>query len=307
MSGFVPRRLLRLLTLVLVLLALITPGRSTATTVNIGWTAWSDAEFVTKLVRRLIETRLGHTVELILLDIALQYQGVANGDLDLMLMAWLPDTHADYWERYGQRLVDAGVLYDGARLGWVVPAYVPEDELGVISDLVKPRVANRLHRQIYGIDPGAGLMRLSENAMKTYGLEQYTLIASSGAAMTAMVERSWRRQRWIVATAWRPHWMFQKWDLRFLQDPEQALGGRERIHAMVRRGLHRDRPDVVEFLGRISIEIEELEAMMALARDSDYETAVTEYINKHPEQIDYWLEGTGSGVQVRGSRLNPEP
>jgi len=81
---------------------LITLGLATALaaplqadSVKIGWTAWSDAEFVTKLAARVLEERMGQEVELIQTDIAPQYQGLAQGDIDVMLMSWLPSTHED--------------------------------------------------------------------------------------------------------------------------------------------------------------------------------------------------------------------
>ncbi|MEK1866017.1 MAG: glycine betaine ABC transporter substrate-binding protein, partial [Ensifer adhaerens] len=43
--------------------------------VRIGWAAWSDAEFVTKLAAKLIKDELGQEVELVQTDIAPLYQG----------------------------------------------------------------------------------------------------------------------------------------------------------------------------------------------------------------------------------------
>src|SRR3546814_11658459 len=75
--------------------------------INIGWTAWSDAEAVTKMAKKLIEENYeGYTVEMTLADIAVQYQGVSKGDLDLMMMAWLPGTHADYMEQVAGDVID---------------------------------------------------------------------------------------------------------------------------------------------------------------------------------------------------------
>jgi len=67
--------------------------------VKIGWAAWSDAEFVTKLAAKLIKDELGQEVELVQTDVAPLYQGVSRGDLDAMMMAWLPQTHADYYAK----------------------------------------------------------------------------------------------------------------------------------------------------------------------------------------------------------------
>jgi glycine betaine/proline transport system substrate-binding protein len=259
---------------------------------RIGWTAWSDAEAVTRLAARLLETRLDQPVELVLLDIGIQYQGLASGELDAMLMAWLPLTHKPYMDKVGNQVVDLGPLYTRARLGWVVPDYVPRDQLSSIPDLARREVARKLRYQINGIDPGAGLMQASEKALKAYGLDRYRLISSSGAGMTAALARAIRRKQWIVVTGWNPHWMFARWKLRYLDDPKHALGGREHVDALVRQGFYQDFPvEVTEFLTRMFIPMDELETLMARASETSYPEAVEHYIETHPRRIDYWVSG----------------
>ena len=267
-------------------------------TINIGWTSWSDAEFVTKLARDLIESHYDYNVKLTMADVGIQYQGVKKGDLDAMLMAWLPDTHRDYWNKVRGDVYDLGPLYTGAKLGWVVPDYIPKSELNSITDLKKSSVASKLGDKVIGIDPGAGLMRLSNKAMKDYGLSNYTLVQSSGAAMTAQLARAERQKQWIVVTGWTPHWMFGKWHLRFLKDPKGVLGGPQHIDAIVRSGFTQDYPKVAAFLTRMYIPLNELQAGMYKAqqyqqqnKDNPYEMAVQDYIKEHPARIKYWLTG----------------
>jgi glycine betaine/proline transport system substrate-binding protein len=133
--------------------------------IKIGWTAWSDAELVTKLAARLLEDRMGYDVELLQTDIAPQHQGLASGSIDVMLMSWQPETHEDDVKKVGDKVVYLGLLYTHARLGWVVPDYIPETELKSIEDLRKPEVRETLDGTVTGIDPGAGLTRLSKKAM----------------------------------------------------------------------------------------------------------------------------------------------
>lgn len=259
--------------------------------VRIGWTAWSDAEFVTKLAERVITERMGVDVELIQSDVAPQYQALALGDIDAMLMAWLPRTHDDYLQRIGGNVTYLGVLYTDAKLGWVVPNYIPEDQLSSIEDLRDEEVADRLDHRIHGIDPGAGLMRLSSDALETYGLDTYELAASSGPSMTQALERAIANEEWIVVTGWSPHWMFGRYDLRYLDDPEGALGGTERIYALSRNGFPADHPEVAKMMMRMWLPIEELETAMADAQATSYEEAVTRYVEQHPARIDYWVSG----------------
>lgn len=259
--------------------------------IRVGWTAWSDAEFVTKLAERVIENEMGYSVELIQTDIAPQYQGLAAGDIDMMLMAWLPGTHADYMDRVGQDIVNLGPLYGNARLGWVVPDYIPEEELASIEDLKKDSVREKLDGRITGIDPGAGLTRLSKDAIETYGLDGYDLQISSGAGMTSALERAVRRDEWIVVTGWSPHWKFGAYELRYLEDPEGALGGFERIHALVREGFAEERHDVAMMVSRMHLDLAVLEDSMFYAQENSYEEAVDRFIENNPEHVKYWVTG----------------
>ncbi|AWM85457.1 glycine betaine ABC transporter substrate-binding protein [Microvirga sp. 17 mud 1-3] len=259
--------------------------------VKIGWTAWADAEFVTKLAKKLIEDNYSQKVELLQTDIAPQYQGVAKGDIDAMMMAWLPETHKDYWKRVGDKAVTLGVLYTDAKLGWVVPNYVPEDQVASISDLAKPEVKEKLNGKIQGIDPGAGLTRLSKEALKTYDLSGYDLTTASDAAMVSALDRAIRRKEWIVVTGWSPHWMFGKYELRYLNDPKQTLGGVERVYAIARQGFQGEYPEVAQFLMRMHLPLSELEAAMSDANESTVDKAIENYISEHPTRVKYWLTG----------------
>lgn len=280
------------LQLCLIVLLVSTANAADKTPLRIGWTAWSDAEAVTRLAARIIESRLDQPVELVLLDIGIQYQGLANGDIDAMLMAWLPLTHKPYMNKVGDQVVNLGPLYTRARLGWVVPDYIPEDGLNSIVDLKDHEVMRKLGNQIHGIDPGAGLMQASEKTIEDYGLDGYRLISSSGAGMTAALSRAIKRQEWIVVTGWSPHWMFSRWKLRYLEDPRGSLGGQERIHALARKGFSQDFPiEITEFLTRMYLPLDELEALMERANDTSYDEAVNEYINNHPQRVDYWITG----------------
>ncbi|MCG6860469.1 MAG: glycine betaine ABC transporter substrate-binding protein [Chromatiaceae bacterium] len=283
------RALGKLLFAALLILGLSVPAVAKET-IKIGWTAWSDAEFVTKLAKRILEERMGVDVELLQTDIAPQYQGLATGSIDIMLMSWQPQTHEDYIKKVCTKVVNLGLLYTHARLGWVIPNYIPEGDLKSIADLNKPDVREKLDGTITGIDPGAGLTRLSEKAIEDYGLD-YELQVSSGAGMTAALERAVRRDEWIVVTGWSPHWMFGAYDLRYLEDPKGVLGSFERVHALARMGFYQDNVEAASFFSRMQIPIDDLQKAMYDAQQTSYEGAVTRYIQNNPARVDYWLTG----------------
>lgn len=269
---------------------LLSQAPAAAETIKIGWTAWSDAEFVTKLAERVLEERMGYDVELLQTDIAPQYQGLATGSIDVMLMSWQPGTHEDYLKKVCTQVVNLGLLYTHARLGWVVPKYIPDAELKSIGDLAKDSVRNKLDATITGIDPGAGLTRLSKQAIEDYGLD-YELQLSSGAGMTAALDRAVRRKEWIVVTGWSPHWKFGAYDLRYLDDPKGVLGRYERVHAVSRVGFYQDHVDAAGFFSRMQLPIEDLQRAMYEAQETSYEASVIHYIEQNGKRIDYWVTG----------------
>jgi glycine betaine/proline transport system substrate-binding protein len=261
--------------------------------VKIGWGAWADAEFVTKLAAKLIKDELGQEVELVQTDVAPLYQGLSRGDLDVMLMNWLPATHADYYAAVKDRVETLGTIYDGAKLGWVVPTYIPESEIASIEDLKKPEVQEKLAGTVQGIDPGAGLTRLSEKAVKDYALDGYKLQISSEAGMLTTVDRAYRGEKWFVATGWSPHWMFGKYKLRYIADPKKSLGDAEHVDILARKDFKADNPKVADFLSRMTLLIADLEAAMFNAQATSYDEAIEKYITEHPDQIKTWIGDAG--------------
>jgi glycine betaine/proline transport system substrate-binding protein len=258
--------------------------------IRIGWTAWSDAEVVTNIAKLVLEQRLGQKVDLVMTDVALQYAALQRGQIDLMLMAWLPGTHKSYWEKVKDDVEDLGVLYSDAKLGWAVPADVPASTLRSIDDLSKPEVREKLGGRIQGIDAGAGLMKLSEAAIKSYGLD-YKLLTASDAAMVSALDRAIQRKQWIVVTTWSPHWMFSQYKLRYLEDSKQALGGSESIHALARKGFSADFPKAAAFVRNMKMPLADLEAVMLKARDSSAAKEAAAYVSTRRDVVDRWLSG----------------
>jgi glycine betaine/proline transport system substrate-binding protein len=263
-----------------------------ARTLRLGWTAWADAEWITHLAARILEQRLDQPVKLVMADVGLQYQGLSTGQLDAMLMAWLPVTHADYYEKVAGEVIDLGPLYTQARLGWAVPAYVPRERIASIEDLRDPEVRERLGGHVQGIDPGSGLMRASRRALRAYDLRGWELVPSSSAAMAAALDRAVRRDEWIVVTAWSPHWIFAAYDLRWLDDPRGALGQQERVHALARAGFDQDFPPrVLGFLSRLFVPLEEVEKALLIANERSVDAAVDDFLAREGDRVDYWVTG----------------
>lgn len=305
MKDLMKRNLCRLLPVILAGILLLTAAAEGKPVVRLAHTEWSSSIASAHLVQAVLQEELGYQVELLRLEAEQMWQAVAAGRADVMLSAWLPLTHEHYLERYGDRLVDLGPNLAGARIGLVVPEVSvgrqteafgrrprPYIKAEAIADL--NQYAGEFRQRIIGIDPGAGVMKHARSAIETYGLENYRLVTGSEAAMTAELSRAIRHQEWIVVTGWTPHWIFARWALRFLDDPENVFGGPEDIHTMVRPGLREDLPEVYAFLDRFAWTPEESARFMVWNQADGglypYEKALR-WLRTNPERATQWLEG----------------
>ena len=277
----------RTLTLAALCLGLSALPAAAKKPVTIVYVEWDCATASSYLVKAAMEERLGVKVELLPVSAAAMWQSVATGDADAMVAAWLPVTHAGYAEKLKGRFEDLGPLVTNVRLGWAVPDYVTVTSMKDIGSHAK-----EFRNTITGIDAGAGLMDLSEKAMKTYGLESMILQDGSGATMTAALGDAIRRNEWIVVTAWSPHWMFGRWKLRYLDDPENTLGGSETINTVVRPGLKKDLPEVHAFLDKFRYEnIDQLQTLMTWnqQKGADLEANARRFMKENPQLVDSWF------------------
>lgn len=258
---------------------------------KIAVTNWADVLAVANVAKYVLENDLKQPVKFVQADIGIQYQGVARGDLDIMVGGWLPVTHATYYARYKNDMDDVGIIYTGGKNGWAVPAYIPESELSSISDLNKPEVKSKLNGTIQGIEPGGGLMQASEKTIKAYDLAGYNLQASSEAGMLAGVSRAYQSDQWVVATVWSPHWLFQKWKMRYLKDPKGTLGGEEQVHAFASKQFASKFPRADVFFKHFKLTLADVEAIEFEGNSTnDYATAAKKFVDAHPEKVKAWLQ-----------------
>lgn len=251
-------------------------------TVRIGWVNWADAEITAKLARTAIEDQLKQPVKLVQADIGIQFQAMANGSIDLIPMVWLPNTHAVFVDKHKDKLEELAVLYEG-KLGMAVPNSIPASELSSVEDLKKPEVREKLAGQILSSEVGNGQYKLTQKAFEVYQLKGYKIVASSETGMLTEMDRNLKRGKWSVINAWSPHWMFSKWDLRYLDDPKNVFGNKEQIHVIARKGFSEQYPQVATFFKHYKLPEGDLQKLMLSARESPADKVVAEYYAAHKD------------------------
>ncbi|PAD77721.1 MULTISPECIES: glycine betaine ABC transporter substrate-binding protein [Paenibacillus] len=153
-------------------------------------------------------------------------------------------------------------------------------------------VGSQVNHQIIGIDPGAGIMKATATAIEEYGLSDWTLVEGSGAAMTATLDKALKNEEPIIITGWTPHWMFAKYDLKYLEDPKLVYGEAEEIHTVVRLGLQEDQPEAYQFLSNFKWTSDEMgEIMTAIQEGQDPEEAARAWAEANSDRVDEWTEG----------------
>ncbi|MBD3920409.1 glycine/betaine ABC transporter [Paenibacillus sp. PR3] len=159
------------------------------------------------------------------------------------------------------------------------------------SDASGGTVGDQVKHKIVGIDPGAGLMKQTEKAMTDYGLSDWKLVEGSSAAMAAALDKAYKNEEPIIVTGWTPHWMFAKYDLKYLEDPKGSYGQDEEIHTVVRNGLKEDAPSAYAMLDRFEWTPDEMAVVMnAVVDGTKPEEAAAQWVEANADKVDAWVK-----------------
>ncbi len=97
-------------------------------TIELAYTNYETEISSTNVVALVLE-ELGYNVELTPLDMGIAFKSLSEGEVDGMLIAWLPIGAASYYEQYKDVIVDLGPNLEGAQQGFVVPEYMDIDSI----------------------------------------------------------------------------------------------------------------------------------------------------------------------------------
>ncbi|WP_164670463.1 glycine betaine ABC transporter substrate-binding protein [Virgibacillus doumboii] len=245
-------------------------------------------------VAKLVLEQVGYDVTVNQTDVGVQYAGLADGSSDAIVGAWLPTTHGSYWEQYKDSLQKINTVTETVKLGLAVPSYM--ENINSIEDLANNtnNVGEKLEWTITGISPGAGEMKLMESdVMPGYKLnEDWELLESSGAAMSSALSGAIDKNEPIVVTLWTPHWTFNEFDIKFLDDPKGTFGKPDDIISLAGKDFQEQSPAAYKFLEKFSLTKKQTQTMMSDVKDGmDEEEAAQKFVDNNPDLVEKWLEG----------------
>lgn len=251
--------------------------------ITLAYVEWDSEVASTNVLAEVLKAE-GYEVNLVPLDNAVAWKAVAAGNADASVSAWLPTTHQAQYEQYESQIEDLGANLVGTSLGFAVPSYM---NISSIDELT-----SQAEQTIIGIEPGAGIMSSAETALTIYtNLNSWTLTSSSTGAMVTSLEQALKNEEDIVVTAWMPHWMFAKYDLVLLEDPQGIFGNSEEIHTIVRKGLKEDQVDAYSIIDNFYWEPEDMQSvMLAIAEGQTPSQAAKNWIELNPDKVEKWLD-----------------
>lgn len=252
--------------------------------VTIAYVQWDSEVASTHVIAQVLRDE-GYQVTLTPLDNAVMWQTIANGDADFSTSAWLPVPHQQQYQKYQDKLDNLGPNLKGTKLGLAVPAYM--SDVNSIEEL-----SDQANQQIIGIEPGADIMTAADKTQKAYSnLADWELVAASTGAMTTSLDQAVKKKEPIVVTAWSPHWMFAKYDLKYLADPKKTFGSKENINTIARRGLKADLPAVHRIVDHFHWEKEDMEAVMLdINQGMTPEAAAKKWVASHADKVAKWTQ-----------------
>ncbi len=257
------------------------PPAEETKTISMVYTDWSESVAITHLAAVVLEEEMDYTVNLKLTDIAGAYREVASGEADFFADAWLPETHKRYVNDYVGEIEQIGITYPDARTGFVVPGYSKLMTINDLKDYLNP---------VIGIDSGAGVMQKARRAIEQYNLP-VSLLSLSEDEMIEQFEDSVKRRKEIVITGWDPHWIFSRYEVRFLEDPDTIFGRKENIYTIGYTGIEESHPRAVRFFERMQLTENQLNRLVyQVMLSEDPRQGAKNWIKENEYIVNQWVK-----------------
>jgi len=256
---------------------------------NIGW---DENVAVSNLTKVLLEDELGREgVEIrTSTDLDSTYRMVASGELDAFQYVWLPNQE-DLLAEVARDVEHLDPWFLGeTRQGMAVPAYMDVESI----EQLKRTDA----RFIFGIEPTSAVMREvvggdAGGVVPAYGLDQ-RLVQAPTAGMLAEVERRYGAREEFAFLAWSPHWMNERFDIRYLEDPKDAMGETNdpaECSTIVSADLRQKDPVAHELIDALELTEGQVNALeFAINGEGDPLAGAREWASENGEVVRPWIE-----------------
>ncbi|WP_018932997.1 glycine betaine ABC transporter substrate-binding protein [Gracilibacillus lacisalsi] len=258
-------------------------GAEEKQTITLGVTPWTSTVPPTEIAQIILED-MGYNVEQTQADAGSTYIGLSRGDIDVFMDGWFP-VHDVYIEKYSDTIEETAVSYPEADSGLVVPTYM--EDVNSIEDL--KGIEADLGNELYGIEEGASITEEIDGLIESYELDM-TQVNSSEGGMIAQAMRKMESEDPVVFYGWRPHTMFNKFDIKVLEDPKGVFETAS-VKVITNNEIQETAPDAYEFLSNWSISIDDVEEMIVKIEEEEIpkEEVAQEWIDNNQDKVEEML------------------
>lgn len=282
---------------------------------SIAQMGWASAEIMTEVAKFLLEQGYGCSVDLVKSDTIPAITSVAeNGEPDIVTDLWLNSAGEAYTklEQAGTMVTLTNVLDPGGVEGWWLPTYLVEahPELATIEGVMaNPELVGA---QFNNCPEGWGCRVVSDNLVRALDLEASgikvfnhgsgeTLASSMGSAVTS--EQPWFGYYWGPTVPLGKYQMtrvalgaYDEQKFANLQNPnapEPQVSDFPEAPSVtaVTAKLVEEKPEVVEFLRKMTFKTSEMSALLAWQDENkaSAQEAAVQYISTSSADWSTWL------------------
>ncbi len=257
---------------------------------------WTDITATTQVANQLLKG-LGYKPEISVLSVAITFQSLENGDIDVFLGNWMP-LQAPSQEplvKAGKIDIAADNLTD-ARIGFATSKAAADAGLKTYGDIAKFK--DKLDGKLYGIEPGSGAnatitKMISDN---TFGLSGFKLVELSEQAMLAETEHRIKEGKPVVFFGWQPHPMNVNLPMVYLTNGNNVFGpndGGATVVTLTRAGYAKACPNVGRLLDNLKFNSAMENRWMSdiLDKGMQPDAAVRAWMKQNPAVVESWLDG----------------
>jgi glycine betaine/proline transport system substrate-binding protein len=258
---------------------------------NIGW---DENVAVSNLSKVILEDEIGYeSVEIRTNDdLDATYRKVASGEVDAFQDVWLPNQEA-LLDQVAEEVEHLDPWFLGkTKQGMAVPAYMDVKSI--------PQLNGTDAQVILGIEPSSVMLQeVGQEVIPSYGLEQ-KLVTAPTAGMLAEVERLYTFKEEFVFLAWSPHWMNQRFDIRYLKDPKDAMGPTNdpaECSTIVRRDLREEDPVAYAFMDALKLTEEQINGLeYTINKENDPLAGARRWASDNHEVVRPWIEAARNAL-----------
>jgi glycine betaine/proline transport system substrate-binding protein len=260
----------------------------------LGDRGWDESVAVSNLTKALLENEFGYdSVELRTLDADPLFAGVRDGDVDAFQDVWIPND-----QEYLSPVRDDVEVFDpwfqdATRFGIAAPSYMNIKSI--------PQLNQTGATEIVGIEPEAAISkRVRDVVVPAYDLKQEYEEWSTPAMLFDLGERI-RKKEEFAFIAWSPHWINQRYDFVYLDDPDDALGelnDSSRITTVVHKDLLDQDPEAYALMKALTLTEEQLEDLEeAINAAGDPLLGAGHWAENNHEVVQPWLDAVRHAQQ----------